>query len=241
MKHLLPEDWKNPRKILVILAHPDDPEFFCGGTLTRWIDAGHEVNYLLLTKGDKGSEDPSIPPEELMKTRVNEQRAAANVLGVKDITFLNYPDGFVIPSIEMRKEIVRHIRMLKPQIVVTSDPTNLFIRGIHINHPDHRNAGMVTLEAIFPAAGNHFYFPELLDEGLQPHTPEEVWVSLTHEPGVTIDITPFWHIKLDALLQHKSQIGDPGQFVIKMQERRVESSSAENPIYEESFRRLYKR
>ncbi len=201
MKHLFPEDWNNPRKILVVLAHPDDPEFFCGGTLVRWIDAGHEVNYLLLTKGDKGSEDPGITPEELKTTREHEQQEAACVLGVKNITFLDYPDGFVIPNVELQKEIVRHVRMLRPHIIVTSDPTNFFIRDIHINHPDHRNAGLATLEAIFPAAGNMFFYPELFEEGLQPHTPDEVWISLTHEPTVTIDISSFWKVKLGCITE----------------------------------------
>ena len=98
MKILSPEDWNTPRKILVILAHPDDPEFFCGGTLARWIDAGHEVSYLLLTRGDKGSEDPLLSPQDLMSIRMEEQKAAGSVLGVQEITFLEYPDGFVVPD-----------------------------------------------------------------------------------------------------------------------------------------------
>lgn len=241
MKILSPEDWNTPRKILVILAHPDDPEFFCGGTLARWIDAGHEVSYLLLTRGDKGSEDPLISPQELMAIRMEEQKAAGSLLGVQEITFLEYPDGFVVPDMEMRKEIVRQIRQHKPDIIVTSDPSNLYIRGIYINHPDHRAAGLVTIEAVFPASGNLFYFPELLEEGLQPHSPSEVWISLTHESTVTIDVTPFWSIKVNALLQHKSQVGDPDQFRIKMAERRTEDSNADDPRFVEGFRRLFKR
>jgi LmbE family N-acetylglucosaminyl deacetylase len=241
MKILSPEDWNTPRKILVILAHPDDPEFFCGGTLARWIDAGHEVSYLLLTKGDKGSDDPLISPEDLMSIRMLEQKAAGSILGVKEINFLDYPDGFVVPDLEMRKQIVRHIRMYKPDIIVTSDPNNLYIRGMYINHPDHRAAGLVTIDAVFPAAGNLFYFPELLKEGLQPHSPAEVWVSLTQEPTVTIDVTSFWSMKVNALLQHKSQVGDPDQFTIKMAERRTQDSTETNPRFEEGFRRLFKR
>jgi LmbE family N-acetylglucosaminyl deacetylase len=241
IKDLKPEDWQKPQKVLVILAHPDDPEFFCGATLARWIDAGHEVNYLLLTRGDKGSDNPSVCPDELMSLRMEEQRQAANVLGVKDVTFLSYPDGFIIPDLEMRREVVRHIRRIKPDIIVTSDPLNYYIRGLYINHPDHRAAGQVTLEAVFPAAGNLFYFPELLTEGLAPHSPSEVWISLTHEPGITIDVTPFWQKKLNALLQHKSQIGDPDQFLEKMASRRMENSTADHPRYEEGFRRLFQR
>lgn len=241
MKILVPENWSKPQKILVILAHPDDPEFFCGATLARWIDAGHEVNYLLLTRGDKGSNDPSISPEELMALRMVEQRNAADVLGVHEITFLQYPDGYVVPDLEMRKEVVRHIRTIRPNIIVTSDPLNFYTRGIYINHPDHRAAGQVTIDAVFPAAGNLFYFPELLKDGLKPHTPDEVWVSLTHEPGTKLDITPFWQSKLNALLQHKSQIGDPDQFLEKMASRKTDNSTLENPRYEEGFRRLFQR
>lgn len=240
-KSLAPENWDQAKKILVILAHPDDPEFFCGATLARWVDAGHEVNYLLLTRGDKGSNDPLTNPGDLMSLRMIEQRAAADVLGVKEVTFLSYLDGYVIPDLEMRKEVVRHIRRLKPDIIVTSDPQNYYNRGLYINHSDHRAAGQVTIEAVFPAAGNLFYFPELLQEGLTPHTPVEVWVSLTHEPNVAIDITPFWQIKLNALLKHKSQVGDPANFLDKMASRKTEDSTLDAPRYEESFRRLYQR
>jgi LmbE family N-acetylglucosaminyl deacetylase len=176
-----------------------------------------------------------------MAIRMKEQKAAGSVLGIQEITFLEYPDGFLVPDMEMRKEIVRQIRRHKPDIIVTSDPTNLYIRGIYINHPDHRAAGLVTLEAVFPASGNLFYFPELLEEGLQPHSPSEVWISLTHESTVTIDVTPFWSIKVNALLQHKSQVGDPDQFRIKMAERRTEDSTDSVPRFEEGFRRLFKR
>lgn len=241
IKILEPENWQNKQKILVILAHPDDPEFFCGGTLARWIDAGHEVNYLLLTRGDKGASDPSITPEALIKKRMDEQRRAGDILGVKDINFLSQPDGYLIPSLDIRKEVVRHIRKIQPSIMVTCDPLSFYNRGININHPDHRAAGQIALEAVFPAAGNIFYFPDLLKEGLQPHSPAEVWVSLSREPDVVIDVTPFWQKKLDALLQHGSQIGDPPQFLEKMATRKTIDSSSDNPRFEEGFKRLFQR
>ncbi|MBA4421408.1 MAG: PIG-L family deacetylase [Anaerolinea sp.] len=241
MEILHPEDWQTKQKILVILAHPDDPEFFCGATLTRWIDAGHEVSYLLLTKGEKGSEDPAMTPEILTAVRMKEQRAAGEVIGVKEITFLDCPDGYLIPDLSLRKEVVRHIRQVRPDVIVTSDPQNYYIRGRHINHPDHRAAGLVTIEAVFPAAGNRFYYPELLKEGLEPHTPQEVWVSLPVDPTIVVDVTTQWSNKLKALLEHKSQIGDPEKFLRNMTERRTPDSSVDHPRYEESFRRLYRR
>lgn len=241
MEILRPEDWQTKQKILVILAHPDDPEFFCGATLTRWVDAGHEVNYLLLTKGDKGSDDPAMTPETLIAVRMKEQRAAGDVIGVKEIAFLNYPDGYLTPDLPLRKEVVRHIRRVRPDVIVTSDPQNYYIRGRYINHPDHRAAGLVTIEAVFPAAGNRLYYPELLTEGLEPHTPQEVWVSLPHDPTILLDISPQWPNKLKALLEHKSQIGDPEIFLRNMSERRTADSTVGQARYEESFRRLYRR
>jgi LmbE family N-acetylglucosaminyl deacetylase len=138
---LEPEGWQDPQKILVILAHPDDPEFFCGASIARWTEAGHSVAYCLLTRGDKGTSDRSISPEELVKVRQAEQRRAAAVLGVSTIHFLEYPDGYLLPTLEVRRSIVRIIRTEKPQVIITCDPGNYFPRDVTINHPDHRAAG----------------------------------------------------------------------------------------------------
>jgi len=234
-----PDDWEKPQRILVILAHPDDPEFFCGATLARWASAGHEIRYCLLTCGDKGSSDPTTSKEDLCSKRVVEQQAAAAVLGVKGVKFLGYPDGYVVPDLGMRKEVVRVIRQVCPDIVVTSDPTTLFPGGSRINHPDHRAAGQVVIDSIFPASQNPLYFQELLtEEGLQPHQVREVWISLTHEPNVTLDVTGFWETKIRALFEHKSQIGEPEKLAERMRQRHTPDSTLENPRYEESFRRL---
>lgn len=239
MEQSNPDSWDTPQKILVILAHPDDPEFFCGATLAKWAHVGHDIHYCLLTCGDKGSSNPETSTEALCSERVNEQKAAAEVLGVKEVRFLGYSDGYVIPDLEMRKDIVRIIRQVRPDIVVTSDPLNLFPAGIRINHPDHRAAGQVVLDSIFPASQNPLYFKELLtEEGLEPHQVREVWISLTHEPNVTLDVTDFWETKIRALCMHKSQIGDPGSFIERMKSRHTSDSSLENPRYEEYFRRL---
>jgi LmbE family N-acetylglucosaminyl deacetylase len=179
--------------------------------------------------------------ERLMAIRMAEQANAARVIGAKQVDFFEYPDGYLIPDLEMRKRIVRHVRAQQPEIIVTSDPLNYYIRGKHINHPDHRTAGQATLDAVFPAAGNRFFFPELIQEGLLPVTPEEVWISLTQDPTVIVDVTETWQTKVDALLCHASQIGDPQVFCAAMLERRTADSSAEHPRYEEGFRRLLKR
>jgi LmbE family N-acetylglucosaminyl deacetylase len=232
-----PDDWPEKQQILVILAHPDDPEFFCGGTLARWALAGHEITYALLTCGDKGrnADNRSIADDKLCALRHLEQRAAADALGVKVIHYLDREDGYLVPDLDLRRDVVRLIRRFKPDVLVTCDPQNLFA-AYGINHPDHRAAGQVVLDAVFPSAGNDLFFPELLKEGLEPHTPKEIWVSLTNQPNVTLDVTATWEIKLRALKEHKSQTGDPAKLEERMRSRRTEGSTEENPRYEEKFR-----
>ncbi len=234
-----PDAWEHPQKILVILAHPDDPEFFCGATLARWAAAGHTIHYCLLTCGDKGAPEGDYHPDQLCADRVEEQRAAASVLGVKNVRLLSNPDGYLVPDLALRLEVTRIIRQEKPDILVTCDPLFLYsFGGIRLNHPDHRAAGQVVLDAAFPAAGNRLFFPELLAEGLEPHTPREIWVSLPQESNVVLDVTEFWETKIRALYEHKSQIGDPQTLAERMRSRRSVDSTPENPRYEERFRRL---
>lgn len=230
--------WNTPQNILVILAHPDDPEFFCGATLAKWARAGHRVTYCLLTCGDKGfnpSTQADMTPEKLCGIRHEEQRAAAEVIGVEAIHFLDLEDGYLVPDLKLRREIVRIIRREKPDILVTCDPQTLFA-AYGLNHPDHRAAGQVVLDAVFPAAGSRVFFPELLAEGLEPHMPKEVWCSLTTQPNTVVDVTDVWPVKLEALLNHKSQIGDVEKFKERMKTRHTEDSTDENPRFEEGFR-----
>ena len=231
-----PDNWETPQKILVILAHPDDPEFFCGASLARWARMGHEIHYFLLTCGDKGGDD-NLSSAELCTIRHLEQQNAASIIGVRSIKFLDLEDGYLTPTLELRQEIVRAIRQFKPDILVTCDPTLLYNHFGTINHPDHRAAGQAVLDAVFPAAGNIHFFPNLFkDEGLAPHTPTEVWISLASQPTLTLDVTDMWEIKILALKEHKSQIGDPVAFETRMRSRKAPDSSEENPRYEEYFR-----
>ena len=236
----LPDHWENPQNILVILAHPDDPEFFCGATLARWARAGHGITYYLLTCGDKGW-NPSTPADmttdALCAIRHEEQAQAARVIGAKAVHFLDRPDGYLVPDLDLRREVVRVIRKVRPQVLVTCDPQTLFAT-YGINHPDHRAAGQVVLDAVFPAAGSPVFFPELLAEGLQPHMPREVWVTLSNQPNVVLDVTGTWQVKLDAILEHKTQVPDPKLLLERMKARRAEDSTEENPRYEEKFRRI---
>ena len=231
------EGWDTPKDILVILAHPDDPEFFLGATIARWIKAGHTVRYVLLTQGDKGAEDGKLTLEEICRIRREEQVNAAGLLGVKSVDFMDYQDGYLVPDLEMRKKVVRCIRQYQPQILVTCDPSNLFPNEHYVNHPDHRYAGQVVIDAVFPAAGNRFFFPELLDEGYEPHEVEEVWMSLTNTPNVRMDVTDFWDIKLKSLKHHVSQIGDPEAFEKHMLER-AEKDDNGNLVFFEHFRTI---
>jgi len=232
-----PGTWDSLQRILVILAHPDDPEFFCGATLAKWAQAGHEIIYILLTCGDKGRNDYNkhIPGNELCALRHREQRAAAQVIGAKEVHFLDYQDGCLVPDVDLRRDVVRVIRRFRPGVLVTCDPQLLF-SPFGINHPDHRAAGQVVLDAVFPAAGNELYFPELLGEGLAPHMPKEVWVSLTNQPTLNLDVTEYWDTKIRALKEHKSQIGDPARLEERIRGHHTEDSTLENPRYEEKFR-----
>lgn len=233
-----PEGWEAPQTILVILAHPDDPEFFCGASIARWTSLGHTVHYCLLTRGDKGVRDRTVDPAELSRAREIEERGAADVLGVQQLVFLDFEDGYLVPDLVARKAVVRAIRKFRPDIVVSCDPTHIFGENT-INHPDHRAAGQIVVDAFFPAAGNPMYFSDLIDdENLEPVSPKEIWLSVTSTPNITLDVTSYWERKIEALHCHVSQIGDMNQLDERMRSRRTADSTADNPRYEEKFRRL---
>lgn len=234
-----PDAWETPQRILVILAHPDDPEFFCGATLAKWASAGHYLSYGLLTCGDKGTKDRNLSTAELCSIRQHEQRAAASVIGIQKVTFLNYEDGYLVPDLKLRRDITRMIRQERPDVLVTCDPQYFITPSDRLNHPDHRAAGHAVLDAVFPAARDHLNFVELWrDESLEPHIVREVWVTLTDRPNVIQDVTAFWETKLSALLEHKSQIGEPDKFIERMRNARTPDSTPEQPRFEEKFRRL---
>lgn len=223
------------KRVLVVLAHPDDPEFFCGATLAKWAREGKEIRYLLLTCGDKGSDDPEMTPESLCADRQTEQRAAAEVIGAQGVTFLSFRDGELMNTLDVRREIVREVRRFKPRVIVTCDPTTYFRQNANINHTDHRTAGAAAIDAVFPAAGNRMYFPELLAEGLEPHSPKEVWMSATHEPNVWVDVNGTVAIKIAALRKHTSQVKDPGGLEKRIRER-LRRTDMDGEFYAEGFR-----
>jgi LmbE family N-acetylglucosaminyl deacetylase len=197
-----------PKRIAVIFPHPDDAEFMCAGAIARWAAEGHEVVYVLLTSGDKGSDDPDLTTEQLVAIREAEQRSACDILGVKEVYFLRHLDATLVADLALRRELTRLIRQLKPDVVVCGDPSVRWSGQEYINHPDHVAAAEATLAAIFPSARDRRTFPELLAEGLEPHKVTEVYLAGAHEPDVWIDITDYIDLKLRALRAHVSQLND---------------------------------
>ena len=192
-------------RILVVTAHPDDLDFGASGTIAQWVKAGIEVSYCIATNGDQGGEDPDVPREEMPKIRQREQRDAGAALGVTNIEFLNYRDGWLEPTIELRKKIVREIRKVRPQRMVIQSPERNWDR-IFSSHPDHMAAGEAAIQAVYPDARNAFAFEDLLkEEGLRPWTVDEVWVMSAANPNHHVDITDTFDQKMAALHAHASQ------------------------------------
>ncbi len=215
------DTWKEPpapARVMSIHAHPDDQEFTVGGTIAKWARAGSEVVTVCITSGDSGSNektDPNISKEEMVKVREEEQRNAARVLGVKEVVFLRYPDGMLQPTIILRRDLTRLIRKYKPEAVVCGDPTVRFYGNSYMNHPDHRVAADVALDAVFPSAGTRLIFPELLSEGLEPHEVSKIFIHGSEKPDTFVDISTTLETKVAALKEHRSQIHDwdPGDMM----------------------------
>jgi LmbE family N-acetylglucosaminyl deacetylase len=217
---------QQPRRILGVFAHPDDAEFFAGGTFARWASEGAEITFLLATSGDKGSDDPAMTSIELAQIREDESRRAAAVLGAKEVIFLRYKDGELFPTLELRRDITRIIRLKKPDVVVTLDPLRFWYGTMSINHPDHRAIGAATLEAIFPTARDRLNFPEMeRDEGLETHKVLTVYIAGSEQPTVTVEVTGHIERQVQALLEHKSQIKDPEQLFDRLYERSLDPDS----------------
>jgi LmbE family N-acetylglucosaminyl deacetylase len=200
-----------PERVLVVAAHPDDIEFGAAGTVARWVDGGAEVRYLLVTRGDKGSDDPSANPRELGERRVAEQRAAAEEIGAVGVDFLDEPDGQVEPSLRLRERITYAIRRFQPEIVMSHDPTVLFVNNEWVNHPDHRAVGMVAVDAVFPTARDPLNFREHFEAGLQPWKVAELFLWSTNEANQLVDIGATLDRKVSALRCHESQFTNFGE------------------------------
>jgi LmbE family N-acetylglucosaminyl deacetylase len=200
-----------PKRVLSIHAHPDDQEFTIAGTLAKWARAGCEIVTVCLTRGEAGS-NRSTPAdmtrERLAKIREEEQRAACRVLGIAEVVFLDHADGVLQPTMEMRRELTRLVRRHRPDAVVCGDPTVRFYGTRYMNHPDHRVAADVALDAVFPSAETRFIFPELLEEGLAPHHVSAVWLFGSERANTFVNIATTLDLKIRALREHRSQMGD---------------------------------
>ena len=225
-----------PKKAMVIAAHPDDIEFGCAGTVARWIDAGTDVAYVLCTSGDVGIADETLTRAQAGAIREAEQRAAAEIVGVKEVVFLREPDGMLENTMALRKKLVREIRRFKPEVVLAFDPTVFFPSDDYINHPDHRAVGAAAIDAVFPAAGQPHLFQELAAEGLMAHKVRKVYIINFGATGnVFVNITDTMDRKIEALRAHASQMGDwdPTPMV---REWSADAAKGKEMEYAESFR-----
>jgi len=195
-----------PKKAMVIVAHPDDIEYGCAGTVAQWVQDGAEVCYVLCTSGDVGISEAGMTCARAAKIREAEQLAAATVIGVKDVVFLREPDGLLENTIALRKKLVREIRRFKPDVVITEDPTLYWGDDQQINHPDHRAAGGAAIDAIFPAAGQPNLFEELAHQGFTAHKVRKVYVRDYYKGMSFVDISHTIELQIEALKKHVSQI-----------------------------------
>ncbi|HEV7990874.1 MAG TPA: PIG-L deacetylase family protein [Gemmatimonadaceae bacterium] len=198
-------------RVLVVVAHPDDPEFLFGATIARLREDGAEVGYVICSNGANYGRDPEKSPREVMEMRYAEQRSAAAVFGIEDIVFLGFVDGQLEANLELRRAIAREIRRARPDLVLTHYPRRVLDIPMQASHPDHMAVGEATLAAVFPTAANARILPELLAEGLEPHRVPEVWVPGYERPNHVVDAQPFFDRKMEALRCHRSQMDNAGE------------------------------
>ncbi|MEY2464064.1 MAG: hypothetical protein QOH64_2202 [Acidimicrobiaceae bacterium] len=226
---------ETPARALAIFAHPDDPEVSCAGTLTRWVADGCEVHLLIANAGEKGAAPPGTDPLALAARRAAEADAAASVMGLAGHEMLGIPDGELENTVELRAELVRRIRALRPEVVIAPDPTSVFFGSGYVNHHDHRALGWTVLDACAPMAASPLYFPE----AGPAHQVTTVLLSGTLEPDVWVDISAQLPVKVAALRCHASQLGDGIDLVTQVVEARAaEAGQAGGMRYAEGFRRL---
>lgn len=228
-------DFYVPERVMAIFAHPDDIEFGCTGTIARWVQAGAQACYVLLTSGDVGIADTSLTRAEAAAIREAEQSAAAEVAGVQEVVYLREPDGTLVNNLELRKKLVREIRRFRPEVLICGDPTAWFIGDTYINHPDHRAAAGAALEAVFPAAGQPHLFEELAEEGLTAHKVRKVYVNAFGGGETFVNISDVMDLKIAALHKHASQFVnfDPGPMI---REWCANAAKGKEMAYAESFR-----
>lgn len=226
---------------MVVVAHADDAEFGCSGTVAKLCAEGWEMVYVMCTDGSKGSGDREMTQKELARIRHEEQVNAGKVLGLKDVVFLDNEDSMLQPTLELRKDIAREIRRYKPDVVITMYPLrNLSGDGFGVGHPDHMAAGEATLQAIFPTARDHMTFPDLLENGFEPHKVAEVWIMGHPEPDHWVDVSDHMDTSVKALMEHKTQMKDRDEAWAyeRMREWRRGRAVGRGIQYAESFKKI---
>jgi len=225
----------SPYYAMIVSPHPDDAEFGAGGTVARWTRESNKVVYVICTDGSKGTSDRNMKPEVLSEIREAEQREAARMLGVSDIVFLRYPDQGLEDTSDFRKDIVREIRKYRPKVVVTADPYRKYLW-----HRDHRITGQVLLDAVFPFARDHLAYPDLLEQGLEPHKVEEMLFWGADEINYRSDISGTFDLKMAALQCHKSQVGqyEPEALTEWVRQRAIKMAEGESFELAEAFHRV---
>jgi LmbE family N-acetylglucosaminyl deacetylase len=235
------EEKREPRTgpVLAVYAHPDDAEISAGGTMAAWAAAGREVHLLVLTNGDRGSSDPTLSRAELASTRLVETERAAGILGLAGVRVLSTHDGELVNTPEIREAVVRRIREVRAETVLTVDPTAVFFENRYYNHSDHRTAGWIALDSAFPGSGNPHFFSEHLGEGLEVQEVYDVWLGWTNEPNHTQDISGHLQTKVDALAAHASQLTEGIRFFEEfLTKDAVESGQKIGVEHAETFRVL---
>jgi LmbE family N-acetylglucosaminyl deacetylase len=233
-----PNNFPSPARVLVIVAHPDDPEFPAAGTIAMWTAQGADVTYAIVTDGSKGSSEPGMNSAQLIAMREVEQRNAAAVVGVPAVVFLGYEDGRVVSDTPLKRDCTRLIRQYRPDVLITHDPTARIIGNTRINHPDHLAVGEAVLNAVYPLARDRLNFPEHEAEGLEPFKALDIFLTGSNEPNLTVDITATIDLKIAALCEHKSQIGEPDKLAERMREFGAKNAEGTSFHYAERFRRV---
>lgn len=230
-------EWSEVERAMVVFAHPDDAEFGSAGTAARMVQEGKEVVYVVVTDGSKGSTDPDMTPDKLRAMREREQKDAADILGVSNVCFLRFEDGMLEPTLDVRKAIAAAIRRYRPDVVISQNPTRDLSMTVFAQHPDHLAAGEATLGAVYPAARDRMTFPDLLEQGLEPHAAREVWIVGSPAPNHYVDISSTIDKKIRALEAHKSQVSGRtvGEFIPERARRLGEAQGME---YAEAYSRI---
>ncbi|MFQ5934399.1 MAG: PIG-L deacetylase family protein [Dehalococcoidia bacterium] len=227
---------ETPQRLMIVTPHPDDFELGCAGTVAKWIKDGAEAVLVVATNGDKGSADPEMTSEKLAAIRREEQIKAAKLLSLKEVVFLDYPDGNLEDTAEFRGVLVRQIRIHQPEVIFTTDP----FRRTFYQHRDHRMAGLVTLDAVFPYARDRLHYPEHIEEGLQPHKVKWVYLWGSEDPDTFEDISATIGLKIKALKCHKSQTSSRDGWDVEegIREWARNRGKDHNIPYAESFKRF---